>query len=162
MVLALLTSSLMGIAGLAITLYLGFAMDGGSGLARHFLFAMFATFVAILAQCMSMFYFIGTGKQVKDLLSSRPEAASFIERTRLFKSSVFPPATLAIVSTMAAWIVGGGVDTRVIPVWIHTVLALLALSTNIFAFAREFRYMSQNNILLDEVAVLVSTDQDSR
>jgi hypothetical protein len=56
---------------------------------------------------------------------------------------------------MAAWIVGGGVDTRVLPVWIHTLLALMALSANVFAFWREFRCMSENNVLLDQVAVLV-------
>jgi len=155
MVLALLTSSLMGIAGLMVTCYLGFAMDGRIGLQQHFLFALFATFVAILAQCMSMFYFIGTAKQVKDLLGSHPQAPEFIGRTREFKSRVFPPVTLAILLTMAAWIVGGGVDTRVIPVWIHTFLAILALATNVFAFFREIRYMAKNNILLDEVAVLI-------
>ena len=155
MALALLTSSLMGIAALTVTLYLGFTMDGRIGLQQHFLFALFATFVAILAQCMSMFYFIGTAKQVKDLLGSLPEAPDFISRTREFKSKVFPPATLAILFTMAAWIVGGGVDTRVLPVWIHTILAVLALSGNAFAFVRELRYMAKNNILLDEVAVLI-------
>lgn len=145
----------MGIVALMVTMYLGFSIQGGAGLADHFLFALFATLVAVLAQCMSMFYFIGTGKQVKDLLGSHPEREPFIQRTREFKSKVFPPATLAITFTMAAWIVGGGVDTRVLPVWTHTSLALLALATNVFAFLREFRYMSQNNALLDEVAVLV-------
>lgn len=156
MVLALLTSSLMGIVALAITVYLGFSVHQGGGLANHFLFALFATLIAILSQCMSMFYFIGTGKQVKDLMKSRPDAPEFLKRTREFKSAVFPAATLAIGLTMAAWIVGGGVDTGVLPVWIHTVLALGALSANIFAFWREFRCMTENNILLDEVAVRVS------
>lgn len=155
MVLALLTSSLMGIVALAITAYLGFSIQGGAGLADHFIFALFATLIAVLAQCMSMFYFIGTGKQVKDLMKSDPEAPAFVERTRAFKSSVFPAATLAIACTMAAWIVGGGVDTRVLPVWLHTSLALLALATNIFAFWRELTCMSKNNVLLDEVAVRV-------
>jgi len=155
MVLALLTSSLMGIVALAITVWLGFSIQGGVGITDHFLFALFATLVAILAQCMSMFYFIGTGKQVKDLVGARPEAQGFIEQTREFKSRVFPVATLAMALTMAAWIVGGGVDTRVLPVWLHTVLALGALGSNVVAFLREFRYMSRNNILLDEVAVLV-------
>ena len=161
MVLALLTSSLMGIAGLTVAFYMGFAMDGRIGLQQHFLFAMFATFVAILAQCMSMFYFIGTGKQVKDLVGSRPQARDFIQRTREFKSRVFPHATWAIVFTMSAWIVGGGVDTRVIPVWVHTVLAVLALSTNVLAFIREFQYMARNNILLDELAVLLGDASES-
>jgi Mn2+/Fe2+ NRAMP family transporter len=145
----------MGILALGVTVYLGFSIQGGAGLAYHFLWALFATLIAVLAQCMSMFYFIGTGKQVKDLLRSHPEARAFIERTREFKSKVFLPATLAIMLTMAAWIVGGGVDTRVLPVWIHTLLALMALSANVFAFWREFRCMSENNVLLDQVAVLV-------
>lgn len=155
MVLALLTSSLMGIVALAVTIYLGFSIQGSTGLSDHFLFALFATLVAVLAQCMSMFYFIGTGKQVKDLLRSHPQAEPFIEQTRAFKSRVFPAATLAMACTMAAWIVGGGVDTRVLPVWLHTSLALLALLTNIVAFVREASCMSQNNILLDEVATLL-------
>jgi hypothetical protein len=155
MVLALLTSSLMGIAGLTVTVYMGFSIDGRIGLQQHFLFALFATFVTILAQCMSMFYFIGTAKQAKDLLGSHPQAPEFIRRTREFKSRVFPPATMAILFTMAAWIIGGGVDTRVLPVWIHTILAVAALSGNAYAFVREIQYMTKNNILLDEVAVLI-------
>lgn len=157
MVLALLTSSLMGIAGLSLTLYLGFAMDGRVGLQQHFLFALFATFIAVLAQCMSIFYFIGTAKQVKDLVGTQPQGPDFIAQTRQFKSQVFPPATMAILFTMAAWIVGGGVDTRVIPVWIHTTLAFLALGANVLAFARELRYMAKTNALLDEVAVLIES-----
>lgn len=161
MVLALLTSSLLGIVALGITAYLGFSVQAGVGLADHFLFALFATFVAVLAQCMSMFYFIGTGKQVKDLLGTHPEAGRFIQETREFKSRVFGPATLAMAATMAAFIVGGGADTRVVPVWVHTVLALLAIATNVFAFLREFRCMSRNNALLDEVAVRVGRAAES-
>ena len=162
MVLALLTTSLMGMVALGITVYLGFTIQGTAGLTDHFLFALFATFVAVLAQCMSMFYFIGTGKQVKDLLRSHPRSGPIIERTKEFKNRVFPVAMLAMACTMAAWIVGGGVDTRVLPVWLHSTLALLALSTNVLAFVREFSCMSQNNILLDEVATLVgNTNPDA-
>jgi len=157
MVLALLTSSLMGIVALAVTVYLGFSIQAGAGLANHFLFALFATLVAVLAQCMSMFYFIGTGKQVKDLLKAHPDAGPLIEKTREFKNRVFPMAMIAMGCTMAAWIVGGGVDTRVLPVWLHTTLAFMALGSNVVAFIREFRCMSENNVLLDEVATMVGT-----
>lgn len=160
MVLALLTSSLLGIVSLVITLYLGFVMDGRVGLSDHFLFAMFATFVIVLTQSMSMFFFIGMGKQVKDLISAHPQREEVIRKTREFKSKVFPPATLAILFTMATWIVGGGVDTRVIPTWIHTLLALGAIVTNIFAFLREAKYMAQHNMLLDEIIGLI--DKSSR
>ncbi len=155
MVMALLTGTLMGIVGIVITVYLGFSMDGRVGLNDHFLYALFATVIVTLSHSMSMFYFIGTGKQVKDLLESHPQAGEFIQRTRFFKSETSPAATMAILFTMAAWIIGGGVDTRVVPTWIHTVTALLALISNLVAFVREAKCMSENNILLDEVAVLI-------
>jgi hypothetical protein len=154
MALALLTSSLMGIVALVITMILGFGIDSRPEVSQHFLFALFTTFVAVLAQCMSIFYFIGTAKQVKDLMADHPRRGEFVDRTRHFKSRVFPPATWAIVFTMAAFIIGAGVDTRVVPTWIHTALAVLALAFNAFALLREVQFMSRNNILLDEVAVL--------
>ena len=153
--MALLTGTLMGTIGIVITVYVGFSMDGRVGLNDHFMYALFATVIVTLSHSMSMFYFIGTGKQVKDLLESHPQAGEFIQRTRVFKSETSPAATMAILFTMAAWIIGGGVDTRVVPTWIHTVLALLALISNLVAFVREAKCMSENNILLDEVAVLI-------
>lgn len=155
MALALLTSSFMGIVSLLITMILGFAIDSRPEVNQHFLFALFATFVVVLAQCMSIFYFIGTAKQVKDLMAEHPQRNEFILRTRRFKARVFPPASYAIMLTMAAFIVGAGVDTRVVPTWIHSTLAILALLTNVYALVRELQYMSENNVLLDEVAVLL-------
>lgn len=161
MALALLTSSLMGIVALAITMVLGFGIDSRPDVYQHFLFALFTTFVAVLAQCMSIFYFIGTAKQVKDLMADHPRQGEFVQRTRHFKSRVFPPATWAIVFTMAAFIIGAGVDTRVVPTWIHTLLALLALGFNVYAIVREIQFMSRNNVLIDEVAVLVGSPPES-
>jgi hypothetical protein len=161
MALALLTSSLLGIVSLIITVTMGFAIDSRPDVIQHFLLALFTTFIAVLAQCMSIFYFIGTAKQVKDLMAEHPKKTEFIQRTRQFKSRVFPPATWAILFTMAAFIVGAGVDTRVVPVWIHSSLALLALLANAYALLREFQYMSRNNILLDEVAVLIGNAREA-
>ncbi len=162
MAIALLTSSLMGIVSLLITMIMGFAIDTRPEVSQHFLFALFTTFVAVLAQCMSIFYFIGTAKQAKDLMAEHPRQSEFILRTRQFKARVFPLATYAILFTMAVFIVGAGVDTQVIPVWIHSTLAILALLTNVYALFREVRCMSQNNILLDEVAVLVGNAPETR
>jgi hypothetical protein len=162
MALALLTSALLGIISLIVTMVLGFLIDSRPDVVQHFLIALFTTFVAVLAQCMSIFYFIGTAKQVKDLTADRPEQQAFIQRTRQFKSQVFPPATWAIVFTMAAFIIGAGVDTRVLPVWSHSTLAILALGFNLYALVREVQYMARNNILLDEVAVLVGNAPEAK
>src|SRR5213595_2762865 len=108
MVLALLTASFVSIVCLIITAVMGFMISDRSGISQHFLFGVFTTFLVTFAQSMTMFYFIGTGKQVKDLVSSYPAGQEFIQRTKTFKTKTFPPATWAMLFTMATMILGGG------------------------------------------------------
>ena len=130
---------------------MGFTMQARVGLSQHFLFGFFTTFLVALSQSMTMFYFIGTGKQVKDLAANLAGGKELIQRTKMFKARVFPPATWAILFTMATMILGGGVDTRVIPPFVHLVLAAIALYYNIVSFVREARYMIQHNMLMEEL-----------
>ncbi len=151
MVLGLLTASLVSIVCFIITVFMGFMMVGRTGLGQHFLFGFFTTFLVTLTQSMTMFYFIGTGKQVKDLVANHPSGKEFIQRTKVFKARVFPPALWAMLFTMATMILGGGVDTRVIPAFVHTVLAAAALYFNVVAFWKEAKYMVAHNMLMEEL-----------
>jgi hypothetical protein len=157
MVLALLTASFVSIVCFVITLVMGFAMQGRVGLSQHFLFGFFTTFLVALSQSMTMFYFIGTGKQVKDLAGNLAEGKELIQRTKMFKAKVFPPATWAILFTMATMILGGGVDTRVIPSFVHLLLAGVSLYYNVVAFFREAKYMIEHNILMEELDHLLGS-----
>src|SRR5215831_2009097 len=112
MVLALLTSALLSIVCFIATLLMGFMVIKTS-LAQHVLFGFFTTFLVTLTQSMTMFYFIGTGKQVKDLVTALTSGPQFIQRTKVFKAKVFPPALWAMLFTMATMIIGGGVHTHV-------------------------------------------------
>ena len=122
-------------------------------LAQHVLFGFFTTFLVTLTQSMTMFYFIGTGKQIKDLVASLPEGPALVQRTKFFKAKVFPPALWAMLFTMATMIIGGGVHTRVAwtPSILHTALAAVSLYYNIVAFWKEAKYMIENNKVLEEV-----------
>src|ERR1043166_653213 len=115
MVLGLLTASLLSLACFVAATVIGFTMQGGPGMQQHFLFGFFATFLVTFSQSMTMFYFIGTGKQVKDLVANDSMGQSFIQRTKRFKAQFFPPALWAMLLTMATMIIGGGVHTHVIP-----------------------------------------------
>ena len=152
MVLALLTSALLSIVCLIATLLMGFMVIKTS-LAQHVLFGFFTTFLVTLTQSMTMFYFIGTGKQVKDLVTALPSGPQFIQRTKVFKAKVFPPALWAMLFTMATMIIGGGVHTHVswTPPILHAFLAAAALYFNIVAFWKEAKYMIEHNILMEEL-----------
>ena len=151
MVLALLTVSFVSIVCFIISAVMGFMIADRSGISQHFLYGFFTTFMVALAQSMTMFYFIGTGKQVKELVVNHPAGQEFIQRTKRFKTRVFPPATWAILFTMATMILGGGVDTRVIPTFVHTILAAVSLYYNLVAFWREAKYMIEHNMLMEEL-----------
>jgi hypothetical protein len=157
MVLALLTASLISIICFIVTMLMGFTMIGG-GIAQHFLFGLFTTFMVTLTQSMTMFYFIGTGKQVKDLVSAHPSGKEFIRRTKVFKAKVFPPATWAMLFTMATMILGGGVHTRTswTPPLLHAGLGAVALYFNLVAFWREAKYMIEHNMLMEELDRLLT------
>jgi hypothetical protein len=152
MVLALLTAALLSIVCFIITLLMGF-MVVQTTLSQHIFFGFFTTFMVTLSQSMTMFYFIGTGKQVKDLVADLPSGAQLIQRTKVFKAKVFPPSLWAMVFTMATMIIGGGVHTKAswTPPLLHTLLAGISLYYNIVAFWKEAKYMIENNILLEEV-----------
>ena len=151
MVLGLLTTSLLSIICFVISVYLGFTLDGRTNVQAHVLFGLFATFLVTLAQSMTMFYFIGTGKQVKDLVISHSITEGFVQRTKVFKARVFPPALWAMLFTMATMILGGGVHTNFIPSWVHLGLAAAALFFNIQAFFREAKYMIEHSVLMQEL-----------
>src|SRR5437762_14184481 len=152
MVLALLTAALISIVCFIVTLLMGF-MIVKTTLAQHVLFGFFTTFMVTLSQSMTMFYFIGTGKQVKDLVASLPAGAELVRRTKVFKAKVFPPALWAMLFTMATMIIGGGVHTRVswTPPLLHAALAAVSLYYNIVAFWKEAKYMIENNMLMEEL-----------
>jgi hypothetical protein len=153
--MGLLTTTLVSIVSFVISVYLGFTINGGARVQQHVLFGLFATFLVTLAQSMTMFYFIGTGKQVKDLVISHSITEGFVQRTKVFKAKVFPPALWAMLFTMATMILGGGVHTKVhtkvIPSWIHLLLAAAALFFNLQAFFREAKYMIEHNALWQEL-----------
>src|SRR5213594_4646294 len=156
MVLALLTSGLVSIVCFIITLLMGF-MVVKTTLAQHVLFGFFTTFLVTLTQSMTMFYFIGTGKQVKDLVASLPAGPELVQRTKIFKAKVFPPALWAMLFTMATMIIGGGVHTHVAwtPPALHAALAAVSLYYNVVAVWNEAKYMIQNNMLMEEVDRLI-------
>jgi hypothetical protein len=152
MVLALLTAGLVSIVCFIATLLMGFTVIQTT-LSQHVLFGFFTTFLVTLTQSMTMFYFIGTGKQVKDLVASLPAGPQLVQRTKIFKAKVFPPAMWAMLFTMTTMIIGGGVHTRVswTPPLLHTLLAAVSLYYNILAFFKEAKYMIENNMLMEEV-----------
>jgi hypothetical protein len=148
---ALLTGVLLGVVTQAAALFYGYLIPDKGAFGNHFLLALASTFLLSLAHSMTMFFFIGTGKQIKELAREHRLGPDAARETVIYKNRLFPPMMFAIVVTMAQFILGGGAHTGAIPVWIHHVLGWITLLSNVYCLVLETRYLVSNSRLMDSV-----------
>lgn len=142
---ALLISTLLTIAGLVITIILGFRASAAH-VANHIIVALVTVVIGLFSQCMTMFFFIGTGKELKEKSN---QDSGVVQRTRAFKSRVFPSAMWAITAIMVTFITGGGVGLGKTPLWLHDSLAALSIVMFARAYYHQLRAMNENATLME-------------
>jgi hypothetical protein len=142
----LLITTLLSIAGLIITSIMGFQASPAHA-ADHIIIAIVTVVVALFSQSMTMFFFIGTGKELKE--KSEGDAA-VVERTKTFKSKVFPAAMWAMTAIMVTFITGGGVGLGETPLWLHDALAALSIVMFGRAYVIQIRAMNENAGLMEK------------
>ncbi|MFQ5668983.1 MAG: hypothetical protein ACE5HD_00520 [Acidobacteriota bacterium] len=149
---ALVTLLILSWAGLAAVTSLGYAGDlGWLEPAHHIRLAIPAFLLGTLAHAMTMFYFIGTGKVVREEAASASLGPDWVAETRSYKRQVFPWATWTLMLIVAVPILGGAVDTGWLPGWVHGVLALAMLAAGARAVVLEVSCISRNLRLLDRL-----------
>ena len=151
---ALLTSVGIGVVGLVTTTVLGLQ---ATDVSRHIGFGIFSSLITLLAHSMMMFYFIGKGRAVKDAMTEGGLTGDFYRRIAAARKPVFSIGTLAMVVTMIAAILGGGVDTGVLPPMVHATIAYGAIVCNLAALKIEIEALGSSSRIVDEVNRLLGT-----
>ena len=151
---ALVTSVGIGVVGLVTTTVLGLQ---ATDVSRHITFGIFSSLVTLLAHSMMMFYFIGKGRAVKDAMTEGGLTGDFYRRIAAIRKPVFSIGTLAMVVTMIAAILGGGVDTGVLPPMVHATIAYGAVACNLAALKIEVDALGSSSRIVDEVNRLLGS-----
>ncbi len=151
---ALVTSVGIGVVGLVTTTVLGLQ---ATDVSRHIAFGIFSSLITLLAHSMMMFYFIGKGRAVKDAMTEGGLTGDFYRRIAAVRKPVFSIGTLAMVVTMIAAILGGGVDTGVLPPMVHATIAYLAVACNLAALKIEVDALGSSSRIVDEVNRLLGS-----
>ena len=170
MAVALLLTTGLAIAGFLATSFQGFTvaagMHAGHGVARvlmrqHVGWAIPTMLLSLFSQSMVIFYFIGTGRLVKDEIRglSEEEQRPILSALRRFKARTSPPATFALLSAITVFVVGAAVHTRALPSWAHLAASALALAVHGWAFVAEWRAFAENNRLMDDPRAFSRTDK---
>ncbi len=163
MAFALLLFTLLALAGFIATSVQGFFVATGIGagsaaakvlVTRHVGLAIPTVLLSLFSQSMVIFYFIGTGRLVKDEIASWNEERQrpILKALRRFKARTSPPATFSLLAAIAVFVIGGAVHTRALPSMTHLAASLLAVGLHIWAFAAEWRVFAENNALMDDPA----------
>ena len=152
--------SLFTLAGLGLSAWSGWALShaAGASAARHIIVAVPTVLFSLFTQSMVLFFFIGTGKLLKEAAAKRsdPEGRDYIlRRVKDFKARTSALATFAPLSALAAGLLGAGAHTGTTPAWLHLWSAVLALVLHVVALGREVVAMAETNQLMDEAATLV-------
>ena len=150
---ALLTSVGIGVVGLVTTAIFGLQ---ATDVSRHITFGIFSSLLTLLAHSMMMFYFIGKGRAVKDAMAEGGLTGDFYRRIAAVRKPVFSIGTLAMVVTMIAAILGGGVDTGVLPPMVHATIAYGAVACNLAALKIEIDALGSSSRIVDEVNRLLA------
>lgn len=157
MALALVVGTLLALAGFLATSIHGFVLAsaihtaaGAKLVTRHVGFAIPTILLSLFSQSMVIFYFIGTGKLVKEEIASfaDDDRRVILVALRRFKAKTSPAATFGLMSAIAVFVLGGGAHTSAVPTWVHLAAAILAVMTHAWALAAETRAFSENHRLM--------------
>ena len=117
--------TLVSVILLAVTGFQGYLHFQVLGL-NHPSLALFTSIIYLFTETLVMFFFVGTGISIKEYVKEQKKDPEFYSRATSIKRTLYPPLLLNIVLVMTVFIIGGGVDTRVIPGWLHGVLFIVA------------------------------------
>ena len=158
---ALITASILSLVGLVVSFALGYLVAAPDDVLAHATLAIFVTLITLLGHSMTMFYLIGKGKAVREAVTEgnlSPELYATVVRAR---KPVFSISTVAMLLTMTTAIIGGGVDTGVLPTAIHSMLAVSAIATHVMALRAEVGAMVSSSRVVEEVDTLLASAEST-
>ena len=159
MTAALITVTLLGIGGLGYSAVIGFMAKIPSDVGQHASIAIFFTLITLLAYSMTMFYLIGKGKAIREAIEEGGLSTDLYKTMATARAPVFGVGSMAMGLTMLTAILGGGVDTEVLPIGVHSIASVAMMGANIFAFRVQVIALMVATEVVNEVdRQLVSSD----
>ena len=147
--------TLANIAALILTITLGYVSVGSNLTSNmrmwHTLSGALTLLLCIGVHCVVFTYFIATAKWIQHAVDVKHLKPEYTAPTRSFKAQAFPAALLAMLAVFVAAIGGALVDNRYITVHVHHFLALGALAINLICATVEYRAISSNGQLIDQI-----------
>lgn len=151
MVLGIFTLMLLSTIGLIVTIVDGYlAQADSSHLLRHITLGLPSTLLVLFTHSLILFYFIGSGKTLKEAVEANQLSRQYIDQTKRFKRITSPLATYTMLLTVGMAILGGAAQVgKLSPRW-HEVCAWATLFLHLWACWQEARCLISNQLLAND------------
>lgn len=165
MAVGLFALLIMGLATLIMNLILGEfpalaqILFGMPYLTVHVIFGVIASLLALFGTVITMFYFIGTGKSVKEGVQEWDLDERYYEMVLKYKKKYFPTMTLSLLVYIALPGVGAAVTTDTVSPGLHGLVAYLTVLTHAFICYQGWHYIFENDRLVATVDRLAREKQ---
>ena len=119
--------------------------------ADHIAFAFVSTILYMFTQTLIMFYFIGSGKKVKETIISHNLNREIYQEVISLKKILFPPLTLNMLFVGTVFILGGGVHTGAVNKYWHSGLFFISILHYLKVIMIQHKSFIKNSYILSEV-----------
>lgn len=130
-----------------------------SFLSTHIIFGVIASLLALFSTVITMFYFIGTGKAVKESVQEWDLDKRYYEMVLKYKKRYFPTMTLALIVYISLPGVGAATSANYLSSGFHGLVAYLTVLTHGFICYQGWNYIFENDRLVATVDRLVREKQ---
>ena len=124
MLINFINLTLVGLGG-----YLHFDVLG----TNHVRFALFMILIFVITETVVMYFFISTGKGIKEAIETGLGKKELWKRERKLKMKLFPHLMLTLILVGGVFIHGGAVDNNMPSAWLHGPLFLMAFGHHIWS-----------------------------
>ncbi len=100
--------------------------------ANHVEFALFSMMIFIITETLVMYFFIATGKSIKEAIKKNLGSKKIWEKERGLKMKLFPQIMLTILLFSVIFIYGGVADNKLPTAYLHGYLFPIAMIHHIW------------------------------
>lgn len=121
----------------------------------HLTFGLGAAVLGLFSLVSAMFYLVVTGMGLRDAVVTNKLPVELFERTRKFKSGLFPWCVAAIAVLIGMTVLGGGVHARKIHKYYHLAFSAVTLVVYLGAIRSMKKYYALNGALIAETLAAI-------
>ena len=123
--------------------------------ATHIQFAFISTIFYMFSESWIMFYFIGSGKTIKETILNNNLDVTIYKEVITSKKKLFPHLTLNILFIGTVFVLGGGVHTQVISKGLHGWLYVFSILHLIYLMKLQSVAFKDTAIILSKLGEII-------